>query len=380
VKYHVEVRSPVSKTFRAASVLGKFDYDPGDESVFSFDAELPTDEKDWQVGLIVGPSGSGKSLLMNAAFEACNITSGFTWQGASILDDFPEKMAVDAITRALTAVGLSSTPVWLLPFAALSNGQRFRADLARALATSDYVVYDEFTSVVDRDVAKAAALAVSKATRKKAGKRFVAVSCHSDIIEWLEPDWVFHTEGYQLVRGRLRRPSLAVDVYAGSYRDYPLFAKNHYLNRPIPRNALVYLGVLEVEGRRRIVALDCYHSCPGVRGVYIGGQGVVLPEFQGLGIGMRFFDTAAELTHQRKHVRVRNIVGSQVVNEYWAARSKRPGAAWKLVSNARRHSADGGRMRHTPNARAVNRLVCSWEYVPEARRGNGERAQGATSG
>ena len=100
MKYHVEVRSPVSRTFRAASVLGKFDYDPGDESVFSFDADLPTDEKDWQVGLIVGPSGSGKSLLMNAAFEACNITSGFTWQGASILDDFPEKMAVDAITRA----------------------------------------------------------------------------------------------------------------------------------------------------------------------------------------------------------------------------------------------------------------------------------------
>ena len=180
---------------------------------------------------------------------------------------------------------------------------------------------------------------MSKATRKKPGKRFVAVSCHSDIIEWLEPDWVFHTEGYQLVRGRLRRPELTVDVYAGSYRDYPLFAKNHYLNRPIPRNALVYLGVLEVEGRRRIVALDSYHSCPGVRGVWIGGQGVVLPEFQGLGIGMRFFEAAAELTHQRKHVRVRNIVGSQVVNESWAARSKRPRAAWKLVSNERRPAA-----------------------------------------
>ena len=56
----------------------------------------------------------------------------------------------------------------------------------------DFVVFDEFTSVVDRQVAQTASLAISKAIRRTK-KRFIAVSCHSDIIEWLEPDWVFNT-------------------------------------------------------------------------------------------------------------------------------------------------------------------------------------------
>jgi ABC-type ATPase with predicted acetyltransferase domain len=54
-------------------------------------------------------------------------------------------------------------------------------------------VFDEFTSVVDREIAKVAAFAISKAVRKTA-KKFVAVTCHYDIIDWLEPDWVFYAD------------------------------------------------------------------------------------------------------------------------------------------------------------------------------------------
>ena len=69
-----------------------------------------------------------------------------------------------------------------------------RMDLARCiLEEKDQIVFDEFTSVVDRVVAKTASFAISKAVRKL-NKKFIAVSCHKDIIEWLEPDWVFDTE------------------------------------------------------------------------------------------------------------------------------------------------------------------------------------------
>jgi hypothetical protein len=69
-----------------------------------------------------------------------------------------------------------------------------RCDLAYALLDGkDIVVYDEFTSVVNRQVAKAASFAISKRVRRNR-KKFVAVSCHDDIVEWLQPDWIYNTD------------------------------------------------------------------------------------------------------------------------------------------------------------------------------------------
>jgi ABC-type ATPase with predicted acetyltransferase domain len=77
------------------------------------------------------------------------------------------------------------------PQAVLSNGERFRVDLARRLLElPDPIVVDEFTSVVDRQVAKIGAHAVQKFVRKH-NRRFVAATCHYDVVEWLQPDWIF---------------------------------------------------------------------------------------------------------------------------------------------------------------------------------------------
>jgi hypothetical protein len=51
------------------------------------------------------------------------------------------------------------------------------------------LLVDEFSSVVDRQVAKIGAHAVQKWVRRNA-RQFVAVSCHYDIVDWLRPDWV----------------------------------------------------------------------------------------------------------------------------------------------------------------------------------------------
>jgi len=75
-----------------------------------------------------------------------------------------------------------------------------RVDLARALLEEKkLIVFDEFTSVVDRDVAKISSAAVAKAIRKTK-KQFIAVTCHFDIIEWLEPDWIFNTDTMQFIK------------------------------------------------------------------------------------------------------------------------------------------------------------------------------------
>ena len=104
-----------------------------------------------------------------------------------------DRAVVDAIkapvkgpARMLTAVGFGSPPAWLRPYHALSTGEQFRAKLARVLLELQEPVVDEFTSVVDRQVAKFGSEAVAKEVRRRDG-RFVALTCHFDVIEWLEP-------------------------------------------------------------------------------------------------------------------------------------------------------------------------------------------------
>ncbi len=73
-------------------------------------------------------------------------------------------------------------------------------DIARALCLDKpLIVFDEFTSVVDREIAKVSALAISKAVRRS-NKKFIAVTCHYDVVDWLEPNWVFCTDTMEFSR------------------------------------------------------------------------------------------------------------------------------------------------------------------------------------
>lgn len=183
-------------TFRANKVKSLFNAERGDK--FTLEVDLPIDDIDWGIGLIVGPSGSGKTSIGERILEGVGITDLYSgWDNdAPIIDCIdPNGADIQKATGALSAVGLGDVPSWLRPFKNLSNGQQFRAGLARLVCdTETDVVVDEFTSVVDRQIAKVGALAFSKAwSRRKDGKRAVLLSCHYDIVEYLQPDWVYDT-------------------------------------------------------------------------------------------------------------------------------------------------------------------------------------------
>ena len=98
------------------------------------------------------------------------------------------------ITEMLCSVGFASPPDWSKAYDCLSHGEKMRVDIARALCLKkSLIVFDELTSVVDREIAKVSAFAISKAVRRSK-KKFIAVTCHYDVIDWLEPDWVFCTD------------------------------------------------------------------------------------------------------------------------------------------------------------------------------------------
>lgn len=101
----ITVESALLNTPRVAQVTGMFDMAPERHSRREWAAVLPLEEKDWNVGLIVGPSGAGKTVVARALFGE-GLISGFDWpHGASILDVFPQEMSIKQIVSLLSAVG-----------------------------------------------------------------------------------------------------------------------------------------------------------------------------------------------------------------------------------------------------------------------------------
>ena len=182
--------SKPKKTFRVASVMGKFDLE-SEHIVEKFAGNLNLDD-DWQIGVICGNSGTGKTTIAKELFKD-SYFMGNDYGSNSVLDDMPKDKTIEEITTMFNSVGFSSPPSWLKPYAVLSNGEKMRVDLAKALLSDKkLIVFDEFTSVVDRNIAKIGSFAVSKAIRRT-NKKFIAVTCHYDILEWLQPDWIFDT-------------------------------------------------------------------------------------------------------------------------------------------------------------------------------------------
>lgn len=336
---HISLSCPVHDSFRVQQVAGMFDVTLAERLSEEFDVELPTDD-DWQVGLIVGPSGSGKSSVARGAFGD-SLHTASQWPADRAVIDCFEGLSVRKTTELLTAVGFSSPPSWIKPYAVLSNGERFRCDLARALAngtgphpspppkgegTSENspppcgeglgegeeqgnpdprplnpvptIAFDEFTSVVDRNVARVCSAAVARAVRSGRVKcRFVAVTCHYDVAEWLEADWVLDMATRTLTRRCLRRPTIELQVHRTDLKAWSLFARHHYLSGTLapqsecyvttwngePVNFCATIPVIGYRGRRRFTRI------------------VTLPDYQGIGIGMRSVRAVAQLHRQRGH-------------------------------------------------------------------------------
>jgi len=277
----LELKTKIERTSRIAQLEGIFDVPKASESSVKI-PKIPDSLGKWTVGLIVGHSGSGKTSVAREKWGDC-IVDEYEWDNnKSIVDSFDQSLSMREITGALSSVGFSSPPSWMRPYRVLSNGEKFRANMARALVDErELIVIDEFTSVVDRQVAKIASTAIQKAFRRK-GKKLVAVSCHYDIAQWLQPDWTYEPTTGTLARDCLQRPQIDITIQQVDRSAWQLFKKHHYLSSEINKAARCFVGFVWDQPAAFMAVLPFPH---GHRSGWRDHRTVCLPDFQGAGIG-----------------------------------------------------------------------------------------------
>jgi GNAT superfamily N-acetyltransferase len=280
------VESKIKITPRIQQLSGMFDAPIGAKLSHRWKGDVPIDDRDWNVGLIVGPSGVGKSSVMRQLFGPA---IDLTWKAPSLIDDFDKKFGIQEITDACSAVGFNTVPSWAKPYAVLSTGEKFRADLARAiLERPDPIVIDEFTSVVDRQVAQIGSYAVQKFVRARK-RKFVAVTCHYDVQEWLQPDWILEPATMAFTwREVRRRPSIEVEIRRVQYEAWRLFAPYHYLTAELSTASSCY--GLFINGAIAAFAGVLHRPHPKVDDIKGVSRLVTLPDYQGLGLAFVLVD------------------------------------------------------------------------------------------
>lgn len=312
--------------------------------------------KDFNIGLIVGPSGSGKSTLLEG------------W-GAEEIPRWHENKAIASHFSSaqeaqdqLSAVGLNSVPSWLRPFHVLSTGEKFRANLSRKI--KDGAVIDEFTSVVDRNVAKSCAFAMNRFIKKNKIKNVVFATCHYDVADWLMPDWVFDTSsGILARRGLERRPTITLDLLPCDSNAWSQFSQHHYLNADINRSSRCWLAIWN--GTTVGFASSLAFPSGSFEKAWREHRIVVLPDYQGLGLGTRISDAIAQ-----------NFIGS---NHRYFSKTAHPrlgeyrehSIKWKATTKnkQRRQDYKQGNMksRFKNTILHADRFCYSHEYIGEGK-------------
>ena len=278
----------VSHTITKNDLIEKYDIKDYTQPDFN----VPDLSKMKGITLVVGSSGSGKSTILKE-------------NGYMDLEDYdPSSSVIDLFSSVemaeylLLASGFRSIPAWFRTPNEISNGEKARLEIALMLDNNRFVI-DEFTSVIDRPTAKSLSQSLMKYVRKN-NLDIIIASPHRDIIEWLLPDNVYDTDKQEFIKDLPRKiPNTDVTIKPTTKSDWIYFRKHHYLNTNLKGGMHCYIAeVCDV----KIGFVSVMHMTGrDIKSFWRESRLVIIPEWQGLGIGKMLSDYVANLYLKSGH-------------------------------------------------------------------------------
>ena len=360
--FSVHLQNQPSQSFMATKAAQSLDInvDKKLEHKLTISADVETP---YSIGLIVGNSGSGKTTLAKKMFGDEAFIELID-SSRPIIDQFPNEFTYEQRADILNSVGLSQVVCWIRPVSTLSNGQRFRAEAALKIATAGdaVIAIDEWTSVVDRTVAKVMSHAIQRAARRH-NSRFVLCSCHYDVIEWLQPDWIIdcNTQTYEERRclRQSRQERLKFELREVDRRTWRAFSRYHYLNENLPGGKLHTLGLFH---ENQQIGFQCFaFYIPGDMKTVHSNRVVIHPDYVGLGLGMKMIDAASAYMKTKYGYRVMAKFSSIPLYK-----SRLKNKNWTMVSYGFDTAKATGSMAKTRNRTTRQKVKWfSFLYTPE---------------
>lgn len=297
----VVLQSPISDNFRCKMACDALDIDIKKKSVHRLFIEHINIPDKWNVALIYGASGSGKTTLAKKLFGE-DVFKAVLDENEPIINQLPKEYTYDECAAILSGIGLNSVPCWVRPVKTLSNGQRARAEAALLMVQNNGIInIDEWTSVVDRTVAKAMSFCIQKFARKH-NKQIILLSCHYDVLEWLLPDWLIdcNEQKFYLREGEdfffTRREQLVFTIRKIGRDTWKYFSKYHYLSERLPGGQIFLYGLFHEEKQ---IGFQCFANyTPPVKGkpkIFHSNRTVVHPDYQGLGLGIKLINESTRV-------------------------------------------------------------------------------------
>jgi ABC-type dipeptide/oligopeptide/nickel transport system ATPase subunit len=299
-KIDIKLQSEVFNSFRCQVAANSLDIDVKKKSTHNLKIDNINIPNDWNIGLIYGASGSGKTTTVTELFGK-DVFEIIIDDEKSIIDQLPSDLSYEECASMLNGIGLNSVPCWLRPVKTLSNGQKARAEALLLMSSNKEIIFiDEWTSVVDRTVAKAMSISLSKYAKRN-NKKIILLSCHYDILEWLSPDWLIdcNKQIFELPKSEdfffKEREKLEFTIKEVGRETWKYFSKYHYLSERLPGGKIYLYGLFHGDNQ---IGFQCFANYTphkkGTKIIYHSNRTVIHPDYNGLGLGIKLINETSK--------------------------------------------------------------------------------------